>query len=105
MEGGPRSLASSISLPLGSWPCPTAICLPGVVWGLWGRSIKTAPQVKLPNWNDYASCNLTPISGAGTMLSPKRLSGLRHAASLEIRPWPAAVTAWLQPSQAHGAGT
>lgn len=66
MEGGPRSLASSISLPLGSWPCPTAICLPGVIWGLWGRSIKTAPQVKLPNWNDYASCNLTPISGAGT---------------------------------------
>lgn len=57
---------SSISLPLASCPTLTAVCIPGVIWGLWGRLIKATLQVKLPNWNDYVSCNLTPVLGAGT---------------------------------------
>ena len=37
----------------------------GVIGGLWRRLIRTTLQLKLPNWNDYVSCNLTPILWAG----------------------------------------
>lgn len=50
-----------------SWPCASRRCLPGVIWRLWGRSVKAALQVKLPNWNDYASYNPTLVLGAGTI--------------------------------------
>lgn len=44
----------------------SSLCsITGVIWGLWRRLIRTTLQLKLPNWNDYVSCNLTPILGPG----------------------------------------
>ncbi|KAL0626870.1 hypothetical protein AAY473_000178 [Plecturocebus cupreus] len=63
--GGPWSLKVSILIVR-----PASCCLSPLYsrsdWGTVRSSIKTVQQVKLPNWNDYVSCNLMPVLGAGT---------------------------------------
>lgn len=64
MQGGPWALTPSILVHLAS--CCLSPLRSRSDWGTVGSLIKTALQVKLPNWNDYVSCNLTPVLGAGT---------------------------------------